>query len=175
MSVFNDINRQKMRIAQRALMAASVGRFYESARLHKIRLALARGFLQCLANERHWIIASTDFSLLQLKEARPGRFYDEDLYYTRLLINGKHEYFGHELIDHAEYFRLPDRPWRPSALLTHCYETPERMLKLATLAGFDIEFLPWSWYYVDSCTAALLTRKTVEQINAQIQPAKSEA
>ena len=156
-------------------MAASVGRFYESARLHKIRLALARGFLQCLANERHWIIASTDFSLLQLKEARPGRFYDEDLYYTRLLINGKHEYFGHELIDHAEYFRLPDRPWRPSALLTHCYETPERMLKLATLAGFDIEFLPWSWYYVDNCTAALLTRKTVEQINAQIQPAKSEA
>jgi len=156
MSVVNDINRQKMRRAQRELHTAQT---YGGRRLRGDIIALRRDLIRDFASERHWIVARTEFSLGQLVEGRPGRNLDSDYWYTRLIINDRHQYFGHDLIDHCEYFRQPKRPYRPAALLTHCYSTRETMAQEADTAGLNIEFLPWSWYYVDNCTAALLTRR----------------
>tara|TARA_R110000751_G_C13610815_1_gene463398 strand:- start:285 stop:743 length:459 start_codon:yes stop_codon:yes gene_type:complete len=149
MNVFNDINRQKMRRIQTAHHKAVDDNDLYDAELILLEMrSLCRSLLEDFATERNWIVAKTDFLLEQLKDSKPRRYAHR-----------------RSFIDHAEYLRCPDRPYRPVAIITHSYEKLEDMAEEADIAGVDIEILPWSWYLVDRCVAAIVTSR--EKIDAK--------
>ena len=96
-----------------------------------------------------WRVARTSFSLDQLQTRRHCR-------------NKRFEPFNHHPLDtyyfdHAEYFREPDRPWRPAAIVTHTYAPVEECGAAIRAAGFDAEVLPACWYS-QMTTAIVITR-----------------
>jgi hypothetical protein len=104
------------------------------------------------ARQRGWLEAKTDFSLRQLRAGHAGRYTDRD-HIEACAID-------HPWIDHPEHFRWPTRPYRPAAIITHAYTSPDDLTQYAAEHDLGIEFLPWSWYYPGHCTAAALTRKS---------------
>ena len=62
-------------------------------------------------------------------------------------------------LDHLEWFEHPtDRTM--VALVTHSYVPREDMEKFAHAYGYAMEFLPWSWYFPNGTTAAVMTPNT---------------
>ncbi|MDA8348206.1 MAG: hypothetical protein M0038_05285 [Pseudomonadota bacterium] len=99
------------------------------------------------AASRGWTIGK-HFTIRMLRAGSPGRTRDD--YRGESL---------HPVIDHPEYFRLPVRPWRPAAILSHSYVPREQILTFAADRGLDAEFLESSWYYPGGTTAVVLTAK----------------
>ena len=98
------------------------------------------------AASRGWIIAKHGFSLRQLLTATHGRSW--------------YDYRGeswHPEIDHPEFYRLPTRPWRPAAILSHSYAPQAQLLAFAAEHGLAAEFLDQSWYYPGATTAVVFT------------------
>lgn len=113
--------------------------------------AIQRRLRDELAAVRGWAIAQSHFGFAELATGkRPRRI--RNVPWSALDVSG--------LLDHAERFRDPVRPFRPAALLTHSDRTDDRapFEELAAAAGLAVEFLPWSWYYPSRCVAALFTR-----------------
>lgn len=86
----------------------------------------------------------------------------------RMLRAGSHarsreDYRGetfHPFIDHAEYFRLPVKPWRPAAILSHTYAPATEIVKFAAQHGLAVEFLDLpSWYNPHNTTAVVFTAR----------------
>ena len=101
------------------------------------------------AASRGWTVGKHAFSLRQLLTATHSRsWYD---------YRGESWY---PAIDHAEYYRLPTRPWRPAAILSHSYAPSAEITKFAADNGLSVEFLDMpSWYYPGGTTAVLFTAK----------------
>jgi hypothetical protein len=125
------------------------GRLREYRQVREELLSLRESMCRSLAEERGWRVAKTDFSLRQLLAGHAGRYLSADYLGTR----------HYPEIDHEECFRVPVRPYRPAAILTHSYAPQGEVLEFAERCGFDAEVLPWSWYYPSSCVAVLLTRR----------------
>ena len=121
----------------------ALDREYRIARdVYREHLAVAR---KLFAESRGWTIGK-HFTLRMLRAGSPGR--------TRA------DYYGeslHPVIDHAEYFRLPRRPWRPGAILSHTYAPPAQILTFAAEHGLAVEFLDASWYFPGATTAVVFT------------------
>ena len=121
----------------------ALDRDYRIARgVYREHLAVAR---KLFAESRGWTIGK-HFTLRMLRAGSPGR--------TRA------DYYGeslHPVIDHAEYFRLPRRPWRPGAILSHTYAPPAQILTFAAEHGLAVEFLDASWYFPGATTAVVFT------------------
>jgi hypothetical protein len=58
-------------------------------------------------------------------------------------------------MDHVEYFRLAERPWRPVAILSHEYGSFETSLAFALERGVTATLLPESWYSPGRANAVL--------------------
>ncbi|HLQ85596.1 MAG TPA: hypothetical protein VK110_05535 [Salinisphaeraceae bacterium] len=100
------------------------------------------------AAKRGWRVAGRPFSTAQLLEGRHNR---NDADYCGIS--------GLPYMDHCEYYRLPQRPYRPAAIVTHSYSTPGDIRAYANSNGFCCEFLPWSWYCPGETVAAVITAK----------------
>ena len=110
--------------------------------VYRQHVAVAR---KTFAVSRGWTIGK-HFTLRMLRAGSPGR--------TRA------DYYGeslHPVIDHAEYFRLPRRPWRPTAILSHTYAPPAQIVTFAAEHGLAVEFLDASWYYPGATMAVVFT------------------
>ena len=111
--------------------------------VYRQHVAVAR---KTFAVSRGWIVAKHCFSLRQLLTATHGRSW--------------YDYRGecwHPEIDHPEFYRLPTRPWRPAAILSHSYAPPAQLLSFAVENGLAVEFLDASWYYPGATTAVVFT------------------
>lgn len=100
------------------------------------------------AESRGWIVGKHGFSLRQLLTATHGRSW--------------YDYRGeswHPEIDHPEFYRLPRRPWRPAAILSHSYAPPAQIVTFAAEHGLAVEFLDASWYYPGATTAVVFTAR----------------
>ena len=121
----------------------ALDRDYRIARgVYREHLAVAR---KLFAESRGWTIGK-HFTLRMLRAGSPGRTRDD--------------YLGeslHPVIDHAEYFRLPRRPWRPAAILSHTYAPPAQIVTFAAEHGLAVEFLDASWYYPGATMAVVFT------------------
>ncbi len=110
--------------------------------VYSAHLAVVR---KLFAESRGWTPGKR-FTLRMLRAGSPGRTRDD--------------YYGesfHPVIDHAEYFRLPRRPWRPAAIVSHTYAPPAQILTFAAEHGLAAEFLEQSWYFAGATTAVVFT------------------
>lgn len=98
-----------------------------------------------LAASRGWTVASRPFSLRQLLACSN---------HSTVGDSCEHHY---PYIDHAEYFRHSNRPYRPAAILTHAYTDAKSICDFAAEQGVHCEIMPWSWYYPEKCTASLFS------------------
>ena len=108
-------------------------------------VAVAR---KLFAESRGWIVGKHGFSLRQLLTATHGRSW--------------YDYRGecwHPEIDHPEFYRLPRRPWRPTAILSHSYAPPAQIATFAAEHGLAAEFLEKSWYFPGATTAVVFTAR----------------
>ena len=110
--------------------------------VYRQHVAVAR---KTFAVSRGWTIGK-HFTLRMLRAGSPGRTRDD--YYGESL---------HPVIDHAEYFRLPRRPWRPVATISHTYAPPAQILTFAAEHGLAVEFLDASWYYPGATMSVVFT------------------
>jgi len=96
------------------------------------------------AHSRGWIVAQTWFDVRRLGRAPDCRGLD----------------FG-RVIDHAECFRFPVRPWLPAAVVSHTYVPVAQAAKYAEAHGLAFEALDFpSWYYPGGTSAVLFTRRS---------------
>ena len=101
------------------------------------------------AIERGWIISDRYFSLRQLQKASN----------CRMPWEGCNEHL-HPAIDHAEYYRLPERYARPAAILSHSYASDGTIQTFASANGLVAEVLDClSWYYPGNTRAVVFTRE----------------
>jgi hypothetical protein len=126
-----------LRDGDRAARSAAWNEIYRIREAHREEFARSRG----------WICARTSFSVEQLREGRHGRFRVED--------------YGNQyqpIVDHAEHYRWPVRPFRPAAIVTHSYAPADAVVRWAAEHGLEAEVLPWSWYFPGHATAVVLAR-----------------
>jgi hypothetical protein len=98
------------------------------------------------AAERGWRISARSFTIDQLR--------------TGHNVARRGDFDSHPRpIDHPEYFRLAQRPWRPVAILSHEYSPFTDVLALAARKGLIAELLPESWYSPGCCSAVLYTSR----------------
>ena len=112
--------------------------------VYRQHVAVAR---KTFAVSRGWTIGK-HFTLRMLRAGSPGRTRDD--------------YRGeswHPEIDHPEFYRLPRRPWRPAAILSHTYAPRAQIVTFAAENGLAVEFLDASWYYPGATTAVVFTAR----------------
>ena len=110
--------------------------FDASAALRREQNAMSAAF----AAERGWKLTRF-FSVDQLRRRSNGKRWGDG--------------FIESPLDHAEYFRLAQAPWRPIAILSHEYSPFTRSLELAQKYELTAELLPASWYFPGHCNAVL--------------------
>ena len=109
------------------------------------RLDNARDVLQnSFAAVRGWRHANKAFTLPQLRDGSNVPRVDD---YDHIVSP----------MDHVEWFREANRPWRPAGIISHEYSPFEQSVLLAAQYGLVAQLLPISWYFPGSCNAVLYT------------------
>lgn len=129
------------------------GRREASKRRDKF-LALRKELLEKFAQERGVIVAKTSFTPRQLigkKRKAPGVLVDRDPF-DRGALNFK------PYIDHPQYLRHANRPFKAAGIISHTAATQERLDLFAEKLHLTVEPLPWSWDAPELYNAYLITK-----------------
>jgi hypothetical protein len=135
--------------------ALALSKLYEhgkgkSALWHKLCVA-RESLTQELATARGWRVGKRSFTLAGLKSgATPQSRESSDLWFVAAAE------WCTAAIDHADFLRTKDRPYRAVAVLSHSYLTPKSIQYWADCKGLAVEFLPKSWWN-SGTTAAIFT------------------
>jgi hypothetical protein len=108
------------------------------------RLRVARATVRTdFAAQHGWVCSERLFTIGELRHrsTRARRGYDSS--------------FQLSSMDHAEYFRLAQRPWCPVAVLSHEYGSFESSVALASEQRITATLLPTSWYWPGRANAVL--------------------
>jgi hypothetical protein len=105
---------------------------HEYRRVRDELRTLRESMCRSLAEDRGWSVAKTRFNLRQLLAGHAGRYLSGDF------LGMRH----YPEIDHEECFRVPVRPYRPAAILTHSYAPQGEVLEFAERCGLIPRFCP---------------------------------